>query len=39
MYGDRVQSVSKYIEEMQADYVIILYNGVFKDDAKYTFEK
>ena len=39
MYGDRVQSVSKYIEEMQADYVIILYTGICKDDAKYTFEK
>lgn len=39
MYGDRVQSISQYIEEMQADYVIILYTGICVDDAKYTFEK
>ncbi len=39
MYGDRVASVSKYIEDMQPDYVIVLYNGICVDDAKYTFEK
>ena len=38
MYGDRVASVSEYIEEMQPDYVIVMYYGVNKDDKKYTFE-
>ena len=38
MYGDRVASVSEYIEEMDPDYVIIMYYGVNKDNAKYTFE-
>ena len=38
MYGDRVASVSQYIEEMKPDYVIVMYYGVNKDDKKYTFE-
>lgn len=38
MYGDRVASVSEYIEEMNPDYVIVMYYGVNKDDKKYTFE-
>lgn len=38
MYGDRVASVSAYIEEMQPDYVVVMYYGVNKDDKKYTFE-
>lgn len=39
MYGDRVASVSAYIDEMQPDYVIVMYYGVNKDDLKYTFEQ
>ena len=39
MYGDRVKSVSEYIEEMNPDYVIVMYYGVNKDDLKYTFEQ
>ncbi len=38
MYGDRVASITEYIEEMNPDYVIIMYYGVNKDDKKYTFE-
>lgn len=38
MYGPRVESVEKYIDEMQPDYVIILYNGIDQDDLKYNFK-
>ena len=38
MYGPRVESVQKYIDEMDPDYVIVLYNGIDKDDLKYNFK-
>ncbi len=38
MYGPRVESVRKYIDEMNPDYIVILYNGISEDDLKYDFD-
>ncbi len=38
MAGERVPSVSAYIDEIGADYVIVMYNAVPNEDILFTFE-